>query len=177
MKTKIIFEITNSNNETEVIEFNDYFLDLFTINALRLFYSCFPRGEITLIDENGNTFLSGTKEWAWDTKLITSIGIGTGKKAPSINDYKLENKIAEANATIKNFTEDIQNNQLYFDVEASFIINQQTTIYEVGIFGLAFDLDHGTMRKILVSRDVIPSGITVQPNSTLKITYRIYFGQ
>jgi len=171
---KLIIEVLENNEVIEKIESQK---DLFTINALRLIYSCFPRGGITLIDEGGDSFPSGTTDDAWDTKLITSIGIGTGGTAPSFNDYKLENKIAESGISIKNYTEDVQNNQIYFDIEANFNIAQQTTIYEFGIFGLAFDTYYGEMRKILISRDVISEGITVPANSTLKVTYRVYFSQ
>ncbi|MEM3955105.1 MAG: hypothetical protein QW047_08830 [Sulfolobales archaeon] len=190
MKTKIIFEILKDNEVIERIEKDSKdFLDLFTKVGLKYIYGyCLIRSSnVTLIDEGGSQFNiyvdydPDREPYGYpNCKLIDSIAIGSGTTAPSFNDYKLENKKYEVTATIKNYTEDIQNNQIYFDVEATFNISQQETFYEVGIFGLAVQIYSGfpwSIRKVLVSRDVIPSGITVPANSTLKVTYRIYFSQ
>ncbi|MEM4878232.1 MAG: hypothetical protein QW616_05745 [Thermoplasmata archaeon] len=174
-KFKLIIEVIKDNEVIKTIE-----KDLIMRQAFKMLYDILiSKAEYsTYKAENGSDYLVYMSiGHGFEAKLLRSIAIGTGKTAPNFNDYKLENKIAEAGISIQNYTEDIQNNQIYFDAVANFNINQQITIYEFGIFGQINDAYTGDLHNFLVCRDVIPEGVNVPAGSTLKITYRITLSQ
>jgi len=172
---KLIVEVIKDDIIIKKIE-----KDLIMKQALKMIYNILiSKSEYSYYKaEDGNDYLvlMSIGE-GYEAKLLRNIAIGTGGTAPSFNDYKLENKIAESGITIQNYTEDVTNNQIYFDVVANFNITSDITVYEFGIHGQINDSYTGDLYNFLVCRDVISEGVFIPAGSTLRVTYRITLSQ
>ncbi|MEM3955106.1 MAG: hypothetical protein QW047_08835 [Sulfolobales archaeon] len=171
---KLIVEVIKDNEVIKKIEKDN---DLITKQTFKLIYDLLvSKPEVSgYIDHGGNYH----DVWLVHspTKVIDAIAIGTGRTLQNFNDVKLENQIAEAGISIQNYTEDIQNNQIYFDVVASFNISNDTTIYEFGLLGRILDYWDWNEYRYLACRDVISDGVFVPAGSTLNVTYRVTLSQ
>jgi len=143
-------------------------------NAIRFLATVTSRTSTALIDEGGSWFTAGAIDFPYgyrETRIYWSykIAIGMDPTPPTYNDFKLGAKERETTAlTISAFSETDSSGTV--DIKADFYLDVEKTYYEFGLFG------RWDGRVILISRDVIETGVTVPADSYLTIIYRLIIG-
>jgi len=96
------------------------------------------------------------------------ISLGSSSTTPTIDDYKLGNKIAEA---VSSIVVDEANGiiRLY----ATFTFSTSVTIAEVGLEWSGTVSSTSTCGRFLVDRTVLPSPVSVSANTPIIVTYKI----
>ncbi|RLE55385.1 MAG: hypothetical protein DRJ40_08000 [Thermoprotei archaeon] len=103
--------------------------------------------------------------------ISVRIELGNGTTPPTINDYKLENKLVDVPVTYYCF--DANATHMWLILRGVYTATEEINITEVGL-AVYSNYAIGTARKwILLFRDVVPT-ITLQPDQTLEIRYYIY---
>jgi hypothetical protein len=96
------------------------------------------------------------------------ISVGNVASQPTIDDYKIGYKLAEAIASIS--SDDAQGVVI---LSAGFQFASDTVIYEVGLEWEATVASHNTCGRFLVDRTVISGGSLAPANVPVTVTYRI----
>lgn len=124
-------------------------------------------------DGSVGTFRTGTDYFHFCNK----IAIGTSNKPFSFDDFRLDAKYMETTTITKTTISEIGNTYQY-ELISSFLIPEDKTIYETGLFGTARLLIGGTTyeRAFLVSRDVFPEGLSVSANDVVVVRYKFVVG-
>lgn len=135
------------------------------------YLSCFIRNEDLLIKaEDGTT---GTMRRDYINHLCLKIAIGTSNKPFSFDDFKLDAKYMETTTITKTAISEIGNTYQY-ELISSFLIPEDKTIYETGLFGWGYIA--GSYRAFLFSRDVFPEGLSVSANDVVVVRYKFVVG-
>jgi hypothetical protein len=95
------------------------------------------------------------------------ISVGTSSTAPTRDDFKLGNKIAEGIASIS-----VDETNGIITLSASFSFTSDTTIYEVGLDLEAAIGGQSVCGRVLFDRTVISNGIIVPAGQTLSVVYK-----
>jgi hypothetical protein len=95
------------------------------------------------------------------------ISVGTSSTAPTRDDFKLGNKIAEGISSIS-----VDETNGIITLSASFSFTSDTTIYEVGLDLEAAVGGQTTCGRVLFDRTVISNGIIVPAGQTLSVVYK-----
>jgi hypothetical protein len=98
------------------------------------------------------------------------IGYGSDRTAPSRSDYKLDSKLAEGLAGVS-----ADEYQGTLTISASFSMNVDTIIYEVGLEWEGTIASYNVCGRVLLDRTVFPDGITALAGQTITIVYRFMF--
>jgi hypothetical protein len=145
--------------------------DLLVRWAMRSLYAFLTQTNVTVKDETGafKTLRADLNPRKWSYK----IAVGLDSVAPTVDNFKLGAKEREAtDITVTALTE--QDSTAQFEIKKDFLIEDDKTFYEFGLFGIASD---GTSTySFLVSRDVVTVGVTVPANSFLTVIYRVILG-
>jgi len=122
---------------------------------------------------------SGSVHGAYETSVggftyvSLKIAIGTGTTAPTIDDYRLANKIAEFPVIRYEFVYNSTHMWIHLRGVYTAPSTLSVSFQEVGLFGY-MDLGGGSRRWFLLFRDVLPSSITLGPGNSIVIAYNIY---
>jgi len=102
--------------------------------------------------------------------ISLKVALGSGTTTPTINDYALANKLAEAPVTYYTFS--YNSTHMWIAVKATYTASSATSITEVGLF--AYD-EYGssTYAWFMLFRDVIPQ-VNLASSNTLEVWYYIY---
>jgi hypothetical protein len=96
------------------------------------------------------------------------ISVGNVTNPPTIDDYRLLNKIAESLATMS-YDDSIG----VILLSGVFQFSSDTVIYEVGLEWECTIYSYATCGRLLIDRTVIPNGFTAPANTPVNVTYRI----
>jgi hypothetical protein len=126
----------------------------------------------------GGTSRSQSTKWALGTNpLITNtsncnnrfwISVGNGTTPPTIDDFRLGSKIADALAS---YTLDDTNGII--TLSAGFTFTSNTVITEVGLEWECTVSGHDVCGRMLVDRTLLSSPFTAPANVPVTVTYRI----
>lgn len=105
------------------------------------------------------------------TKISLKIVLGNGTTSPTVDDYALESKLAEAPVTYYKF--DMNSTHMWIEVKGSFTATDAINITEVGLALLMDNAISTDYEWILLFRDTI-SQISLDPDETLEVRYYIY---
>jgi hypothetical protein len=96
------------------------------------------------------------------------ISLGSGSTSPTIDDYKLDDKFAEAVSSIS-----VDDDNGIIRLYATFTFSGDVTIAEVGLEWSGTVAGGNVCGRFLVDRTVLPSPVSVPANMPIIVTYRI----
>jgi hypothetical protein len=96
------------------------------------------------------------------------ISLGSSSTLPTIDDYRLGNKFADAVSSIV-----VDENNGIIRLYATFTFSSNVTIAEVGLEWSGAVGSASTCRRFLVDRTVLPSPVSVPANTPIIVTYKI----
>jgi len=100
------------------------------------------------------------------------IAIGTDTTPPSINDYKLGNKIAEF--PVYKYVFGYNATHMWIYLGGVYTATSQITFQEIGLFAYYYLSIGSSSYWFLLFRDVLPSPITLNQGNSMIVGYYIY---
>jgi len=102
------------------------------------------------------------------SSIAVKIALGTSTTPPSIDDYRLGNKVVEFGATRYMFGSNSTHMWIY--IRGVYTATSTITFQEVGMFGYFYI----TYKWFMLFRDVLPQPITLNAGDSIIVGYYIY---
>jgi len=104
--------------------------------------------------------------------VSVKVALGNGTTPPSIADYALENKLVEF--PVRTFGYDANSTHMWVYMRDIYTATSSLTVSEIGLFACSYHLVGSYNKWILLFRDVIDPPITLEPEQSIEVEYRIY---
>jgi len=132
----------------------------------------------TMVDESGTSRTPGSG--CYHSTFYTTVSgvgsislkvaLGSGTTTPTINDYALANKLAEAPVTYYTFS--YNSTHMWIAVKATYTASSAISVTEVGLF-IYYNYASTSYAWFMLFRDVIPQ-VNLASSNTLEVWYYIY---